>query len=124
MDKVVKYAARVSYQRPTLNATIHNHSQLIAGHDNKNDAPSCSGACLRRMWTGGGRDTPAGPPPQLLEVALLVDLLAPAARTPKPSRPWVHLCMHDKEINIENARMMHDVMMKSQRNIKQGITWA
>jgi len=25
----------VSYQRLTLNATIHNHSQLIAEHDNK-----------------------------------------------------------------------------------------
>jgi len=70
-----------------------------------------------------GRDTPASPPPpQPLEVAPLVDLPTPAARTPKPSRPWVHLCMHDKGINIENAHMMHDVMMKSQRDIKQGIT--
>jgi len=69
------------------------------------------------------RDTPASPPPpQLLEVAPLAVLLTPAARTPIPSRPWVHLCMHDKEMNIENAHMMDDVMMRSQRDIKQGIT--
>ena len=67
---------------------------------------------------GDGRDTPASPPPpQLLEVAPLFDLPALAARTPELSRPSVHLCMHDKEINIENAYMMHDVMMKSLRSI-------
>ena len=107
------------YQRLTLSATIYNHSQLIAEHDNKIvGGLKCSGACLRRRWTGDGRDTPASPPPpQLLEVAPLVDLPTPAARIPTRSRPWVHLCMHDKEINIENAHMMHDVMMKSQRKI-------
>ena len=28
-------AARLSYQRLTLNAIVHNHSSLIVGHDNK-----------------------------------------------------------------------------------------
>ena len=96
MDKVVKHAAKVSYKCLTLNATICNHSQLIAEQDSKIiGGLLCSGACLRRRWTGDGRGTPASPPPpQLLEVAPLVDLPIPAARTPTRSRPWyTYVCM-------------------------------
>jgi len=47
-------------------------------------------------WTGGGRDTLAGPPPQLHEVAPLVVPPARSVRTPIPLLLWVHLYMHDK----------------------------
>ena len=78
-------------------------------------------ACPRRRWKDGDRDTPVGPPPpQLLEVAPPAAPLARVVRTPRPSRPWVHLSMHDKAINKENAHMMHNVMKISQRNVKQG----
>jgi hypothetical protein len=64
-----------------------------------------------------GRDTPASPPPpQLLEVAPLAVLPAPATRTPAPLLPWVHLWMHDKEMNKENAHMMYDAKMRSKRD--------
>ena len=66
-----------------------------------------------------GRDTPANPPPQLLEVTPLAVLPAPAARTPAPLLPWVHLCMHNKEMNIENAHMMHDVMTRIRMDINK-----
>jgi len=79
-------------------------------------------ACLRRRWKDGGRGTLADPPLQLLLFEVAPSAAPPAwvMRILGPSRPWVHLCMHDKAINIGNAHMMHDVMMKSQRNIKQG----
>ena len=69
------------------------------------------------------RGTPVGPPlPQLLllEVAPSAAPLVLVVRIPGPSRPWAHLCMHDKAVNIENAHMMHNVVMISQMDMKQG----
>jgi len=60
----------------------------------------------------GAQGTPASPPLQLLPP----EVAAPPARVgriPVPSRFEVHLCMHDKEINIENAYRMQYVMMRS-----------
>ena len=52
----------------------------------------------------------------------MAPLVVPPARavhTPKPSLPWVHLCMHDKVINIRNAHKMQYVMMLSQGTLSR-----
>jgi len=40
------------------------------------------------------------------KVAPLAVPPAAVVRTPRPSRPWVHLSMHDKVISIGNAHRM------------------